>query len=70
MQPDRDGRGCVGGAPGTLVSFSSGEAENPRLPQAAMAHQGADIGWLADTLARRHLIPLSHARVFAEAVRP
>lgn len=40
------------------------------LPQATMAHQGADLGWVADALARRHLIPLSHARVFAEAVRP
>jgi hypothetical protein len=40
------------------------------LPQATIAHQGADVCWLAEALARRHLIPLSHARVFAEAVRP
>jgi hypothetical protein len=70
MQLDPSGLGGAGTAPAASQQFSSLAAEVFQIAQGACEFQDAGHVRLANVLALRHRIPLSHARVFAEAVRP
>ena len=70
MQRDPSGLGGAGTAPSASQTVSCLAAEAVQIAQGACEFQDAGHVRLANVLALRHRIPLSHARVFAEAVRP
>jgi hypothetical protein len=70
MQLDPSGLGGVGAAPTASQQFPRMAAESSPITQIAHDFQDDIHAQLARVLALRHGILLSHARVFAEAVRP
>jgi hypothetical protein len=70
MQLRTSGLGGDCNAPAASLQFSSLAAESFPITQMAHDFQDDSHAQLARVLALRHRILLSHARVFAEAVKP
>lgn len=66
---DTSGRGGAANAPIALKQETGREA-NAKLAQGDFSFPDVAVERHAEVLAFRHRIPLTHARVFAEAVRP
>lgn len=68
MQHDHSGHGGAANAPDALKQ--AGREANAKLAQGDFSFPDIAVERRAEVLAFRHRIPLTHARVFAEAVRP
>jgi hypothetical protein len=68
MQHERSGRGSVADAPTASRVF--GREAVATLAQGELHFPDAGLERHAEVLARRHRIPVTHARIVVEAVRP